>query len=751
MMSAVSFWLLVLAAGLGGYAVTARLGLADDEAWVAGRIGGLILVALPAWWFSVLGLSWWRQLGLALLLITGAIGLVTLWQRRSAWQRLLTAEAIIITGFVLLLLLRLTRPEIRGQEKPMDLGILATLLRTESMPPPDMWLAGESLPYYYFGALLWVVPLAASGLAIEVGYNLVVALVAGLVLAATWMLGKALGGGCQWAGAVAGFFAVLAGSPDGLRQLIARGSLDQIEIWQSSRQVVDTITEMPLFTAWLGDLHPHYLSMAPACLAMLLALHLGRKLNPFPFPSPTRWAGIAGLPGLAALTAVIGVTWAANPWALPPTLTAAALLILSGDGRWHWDRQRWLVLPAVAAGAWLVTAPFHLAFDPPFFGLAPVHAWTPPHQLLLYAGCFLIPVAWATVARLGSWLAGGSTNLRPIALALTILALVLLGSLVSHRLALLLVVLLWVIAGCALLLGGDEDNRTPLLIVVGVQVAVLLALVAAAESLTLPARPTLLLLLLPLAVMTAAGLGKGHDPDRPGLALAALGLFLLMAPEVIYVVDTYGEQLHRMNTVFKSYIQAWILLAVALPVLLPRQRRARIVMIGLLLIAALPHLLGLARATVSGAPPGLDGLSWMAAADRAIVEHLRQLPDGVTLVEAVGEAYSEHGRLSVASGVPAFLGWGNHETVWRGVAFTPEVERRRQLVEALYTAADAQEVRRLMAEIGTDLVAIGSLERLAYPSHGLAAIAAAGEVVLDEEGGMLVRFPRGPEQDREDR
>jgi uncharacterized membrane protein len=91
--------------------------------------------------------------------------------------------------------------------------------------------------------------------------------------------------------------------------------------------------------------------------------------------------------------------------------------------------------------------------------------------------------------------------------------------------------------------------------------------------------------------------------------------------------------------------------------------------------------------------------------------------------------------------VPAYLGWSNHETIWRGSKITPVIESRRRQVEDLYTTGDVQEVRRLMAEIGADLVAIGSLERLAYPSAGLAAVAAAGEVVHEAEGGMLVRFP----------
>ena len=61
----------------------------------------------------------------------------------------------------------------------MVLGILASLLRAEGFPPPDMWLAGETLPYYYWGALLWTVPLWVSGVPLEFGYNLIVGLIGG--------------------------------------------------------------------------------------------------------------------------------------------------------------------------------------------------------------------------------------------------------------------------------------------------------------------------------------------------------------------------------------------------------------------------------------------------------------------------------------------------------------------------------------------------------------------------------------------
>jgi uncharacterized membrane protein len=229
------------------------------------------------------------------------------------------------------------------------------------------------------------------------------------------------------------------------------------------------------------------------------------------------------------------------------------------------------------------------------------------------------------------------------------------------------------------------------------------------------------------------------------VALAALGVFLLLIPEILYIEDGYGERLHRMNTVFKSYIQAWMFLALALPVLIglcvPR-RVWRRVAVALLLVPVLPHLLWVILNQVSDRPLGLDGLAWMSKGDRAIVEFLRDQPPGVSIIEAVGGPYSEYARLSANSGVPAYLGWENHELVWRGHGVTETTGRRRELVEAVYGSADPVQIRELVRRAGVDFVAIGSLERQDHPGEALEAVRAAGEVVLDVEGGTLVRFDR---------
>jgi YYY domain-containing protein len=673
-MAILFFLLAVMGAGLGGYALLVWLGLDDLEAWAGGRLAGLVLVALPAWWVGVMGVHEWRSLGAAVLVVVAVVGGGVVWKRRQ-WKSVLIGEAIFLAIAAAIIFIRLDHPQISYTEKPMDLGILASLLRADGFPPPDMWLAGEVLPYYYWGGLLWTVPLWVSHLPLEFGYNLIVGIIGGMVGSMLWMLGRRAGGGHS-SGLLVTFFGLLAGTPDGIRQLFAGKNLSALDYWHSSRQIPDTITEWPLFTVHLGDLHPHLLSMPVACLALLVAWQAGKK-----GPSSAH---------MVFLAVLFGVAWAANPWAMPPTLAGIALLLLAGKDRWYWPggegTKRWLAIAAVGIGGWLATAPFHLGFKPFFQGIKTVFAWTDPGHLLLYGGCLLIPAGLAAAALLARTLEAEAVVKRAV-----------------------------------LLLAG----------------AATLVLAAATD------RPTLVFLAVMTVIFVVAVLTGSAGADRPVLALAALGTFLFLVPEVVYVADNYGDALHRMNTVFKAYIQAWIFLAIALPVLLRlgiRRKPVRWGVLGLAVVLALPHPVGMIIQQFKAESWGLDGMAWMTPGDRAIVEALRRQPHGTVVAEAVGGAYTEYARLSAASGVPAYLGWANHEGVWRGGEIYAETRAREELLKRLYSSQDPKEIRRLAKEAGIHLVAIGSLERKDFAAAKLRAVAEAGEVVVDEDDGMLVRF-----------
>jgi len=147
-MSLLLFYILVTLPALGGRTLAVRVfGFGDGEGWALGRTLGLVLVAFPAWWAGAAGIAGWQSVGIAVLVGCAGVGVVDLWRQPPDWRSMAGAELVFLVGAAAALWLRIARPEILGQEKLMDLGIFASLLRAESFPPPDMWLAGETLPY----------------------------------------------------------------------------------------------------------------------------------------------------------------------------------------------------------------------------------------------------------------------------------------------------------------------------------------------------------------------------------------------------------------------------------------------------------------------------------------------------------------------------------------------------------------------------------------------------------------------------
>ncbi len=213
---------------------------------------------------------------------------------------------------------------------------------------------------------------------------------------------------------------------------------------------------------------------------------------------------------------------------------------------------------------------------------------------------------------------------------------------------------------------------------------------------------------------------------RAGFLLAAAGAVLAAVPDVVLVTDSYGDQLRRMNTVFKTFMGAWPLFAVASALLLPvalSTRHAR-ALVRLVLAAAVFAILVHPLAAIpfrnawQGALDGFDGLAWMgreAPGDRAAVEWLRKhAVDGAVLAETTGNAYSDYGRIGAATGLPIVLGWDNHEGLWRGGGALPELEGRRRDLRLLYTSEDPGIVQGILRRYDVRYVFVGALEHKDY-------------------------------------
>ncbi len=666
--------LAVLLAGLlaAGTAVVLRAGRGDgdadgvrDGALALGLPVGLLLLAFPGQVASAVGgVPFGVVLALGGVAVVAALALCGKELAVLRERRAFAAVALLLALFAFFLWLRLGWGDARQTEKPMDLAVLSALLVTPSLPLEDPWLAGTAFPYYHFGTYLLALPFRLAGIAPGVAYNLVAALVAALAGGAAFGVVRLRGGGRRLAVAAA-LLLTLAGTWDGARPLLGGGSLASVDLWASSRRVAHTITEWPLFTLWLGDLHPHAVALP---LLLALAALAGR------------FASGAGLLLDAALLAAL---LSANPWDLP-----AALLLL-GAGAFV-SRP---FLPALvralstAAVALPFLVPTLLGARPEMQGLRGVAArTTSPEAFLHFGGLLLVP-----------------------ALAV----------------------------GVALLRSRDDAEESFLSANLYPAAGVFLAILTGRPVLGLGAAFLLAVLhLLP-------GL---RGALRAGFFLAAAAVALAMLPELVAVKDPYGEELHRMNTVFKCYAGAAALLAPAAALLAPlalATRRARYAVraaLALGALALLAHPAALLAQRAKATRTSLDGLTWMtreAPGDRAAAEWLRaNAPAGARLVEAVGSAYTDHGRVGGASGRPLVLGWTNHEGLWRGAAGAGAIEARRRDVETIYRSDDVVAVRAALQRTGARYVVVGELERKEHGANAL-RVRAPLRRVLEAEGTEL--------------
>jgi uncharacterized membrane protein len=212
------------------------------------------------------------------------------------------------------------------------------------------------------------------------------------------------------------------------------------------------------------------------------------------------------------------------------------------------------------------------------------------------------------------------------------------------------------------------------------------------------------------------------QPATFTLLLIALGSLLIIGPDFVYLSDNFG---YRINTVFKFYYQAWIVLSLASAygtVVLLRQLRGAAnvlfsVVVALVLLVGLTYpVFGFLTKTNNFKPASgftlddFDRVQRETPDEAAAMLWLRSAPDGI-IAEAVGGAYSAYARVSIYTGLPTVLGWGNHEGQWRDYALQGT---RAQDIEALYTSPDWAAAHDIITRYNIRYIYVGSLERTTY-------------------------------------
>ncbi len=662
------WWFVLFALGVIFLPLSSRVvPFLKDSGWAISKIFGLGLFGLIIWLLGSLkilpfdNLTVWLTLS---FLIT--LNLFLLQRKRkelllkikTSLKLIALEELLFFSALLFWATIRGFNPEIHGLEKYMDFGFVNAILKTQFFPPQDMWLAGETINYYYFGHLVTAILIKLSQIKIIIAYNLMIATLFALTIILGFNFGFHLVGLTKTKlkiplALLTALLLGLGGNLHPLYHALKTGSLKTYWYPDATRFIVqkfgaldNTIHEFPVYSFVVADLHGHLINLPFVLFFLLFLLNL---LIKFKIKKKICLSYLEK----ATLGLLLAIFYLTNTW----DFAIYGLVLVSVFFFFNLNQTKSLsktiinlliqLLPSVALGL-LLTIPFQLSFTNIAAGIKFVDYRSPPWMLL---------VLWGL----------------PLFLSLSL---------------------------AFVLFKKKKLNEIDFFLI----------------SLLIPA------------------------------------WFFILLPEVIYVKDIYIESYQRANTVFKFTYQSFVIFSLITPLLIVRIGQnlkkpavkkifLAVNLVLLFFVFTYPYL---AIKDFYGLKnyQGLQGDNYLAKhypQDLKLIEFLNQTQsEKRTIVEAVGESYTDYGRVSAFTGLPTILGWRVHEWLWRG-SFDEPAKRTTQ-VENIYQSHSLEETKKLLNQYQVKYIVVGKLERQKYPTLNEEKFNQLGKIVFEENQTKLYQI-----------
>lgn len=633
-----------------------------DRGYAVSKIMGLLFLTYFSWILSYSGLGYSTSVVFVSLFLLAAVSCV-FYRKFGLTVNISFAiknELFFGAVFFIFLIIRSYSPDtyLGLDEKFMDMAFINAVLRSPAFPPIDPWFSGVPMNYYYFGYLLITDLVKLTDTILPTGFNIASAIFFAMSASAAFGIGFGLVKKAKF-GLVVFAFVLFLGNLTGFVQLLVilffPAYYQQFYVPNSN-----LLTRLTSFSQWPSvKVIPGSISEAPYYVYLIGDLHPNLVSISFQLLILAVLLGILIARKITYIQAIMlgliaGFLYPLNTWDYPAYIVIILAVVFLTGKS---IKKVILLSGLIVILSFILFLPYHLGYQiVSEIGII-ASKRTELFQYLLIFGAFIFMILYY---------------------------------LVNNNRLMKKEWLKW-LAGLAALI--------PFAFIIKFQ---------------------LLILLVPIMFLAYVGVVKEKVPEKQFIFLLILiGALLSLFAELFFIQDAMSRLVYfRLNTIFKLYLQIWILWGIAASYAFYEMLKKKAVYVACILIlmaSVYPIFVTISQSGGFGGTPTLDAERSIKNAypyEYQAIGYLRNKNETSVVLQATGYSYAWNSYVSAFTGLPTILGWEWHEYQWR--MNLTEINRRKNAVETAYTSPDYEKIKSIIDKYNITYIYIGPVERDRY-------------------------------------